>query len=580
MLFFFLFRVPVFAAGEFNISQNIEYTVSPLGKTNVHQQVNLTNNFSQIYAKEYQINLSGSNISNVTGSDASGNIIDKVDTQADSTNIYLKFSQPVVGKDQTNHFDLDYSVSDFAKKKGNTWEIQFPQFTNDDNQQINLSLSVPSSLGDLSFSSVPVTDIHTLDNTTEIKFTQNQIKDNKILLVFGNHQLFDFKLSYFLQNDKGEDVNTEIALPPDTDTQNVIFKSIVPAPTSIKSDIDGNWLAQYFIPQGKSLDITVSGQAKIHPPVPFAQNSPDPSDIQPQKYWPTTDPAITSASQNLSTPKSIYKYVVNSLNYDYSGIDSAVRKGALSAIEFPNLSLCTEFTDLFVTLSRSKSIPAREIEGFAYSNDSKVKPINTLSDVLHAWPQYYDSITKRWVQVDPTWEKTTNGIDYFTDLDLNHLVFVIHGQSSEYPPPPGSYQKDKVTKSVFVDFATDELHPDLVSPELTVSRQRQILIKNSNLFSLHHIHLTLANSSLSVDLADLPPLGSTTLTLPTQSFLQSILPQSEKYHFSFSSQESIAPFNYSIVNQDHYLHLSICIGVIIFLLCLGGILLTVTRKKS
>ena len=156
----------------------------------------------------------------------------------------------------------------------------------------------------------------------------------------------------------------------------------------------------------------------------------------------------------------------------------------MSAVNFPNSSLCTEFTDLFVTLARHKNIPAREIEGFAYSNNSKIKPINQNSDVLHAWPEYYDSARQQWIQVDPTWEKTTNGIDYFNDLDLNHLTFVIHGFQSDFPLPPGSYKKNSTDKSVFVDFATEELKPDLVTPKIDLINQ-SITIKNPNLFSLH-----------------------------------------------------------------------------------------------
>lgn len=42
--------------------------------------------------------------------------------------------------------------------------------------------------------------------------------------------------------------------------------------------------------------------------------------------------------------------------------------------------------------------------------------------------------------VDPTWENTTGGVDYFNKLDLNHFVFAIKGSSSSNPPPAGSYK--------------------------------------------------------------------------------------------------------------------------------------------
>ena len=55
--------------------------------------------------------------------------------------------------------------------------------------------------------------------------------------------------------------------------------------------------------------------------------------------------------------------------------------------------------------------------------------------------------------VDPTWGKTTQGIDYFNSLDFEHVAFVIKGLDSEYPIPAGGYKFDKETKDVDVKFA-------------------------------------------------------------------------------------------------------------------------------
>jgi len=567
------------ATGEFNITQNIIYSVNRSGLASVHQEINLSNNLSQIYAKEYQINLSGSNIQNITGNDSTGNIISKIDLANGQTSINLKFQNPAIGKDQIKQFFLDYTIVDFAKKKGNTWEIQFPVFTAPkDNQQMNITLKVPAGFGDLSFSSIPVNSIYNLTDTTQLNFTQNQISSNKILLVFGNHQLFDFKLNYFLQNTQNNPINTEIPIPPDTDNQTIILNSLEPPPTSIKTDADGNWLAQYTLDKLQTVNVTVTGQAKIHPPVPIETKPLAGEYLLSQKYWPVSDPRIVSISQSLNSPKLIYQYVVNTLNYDYDHLDTNTRKGALLALDSPSSSLCTEFTDLFVTLARSRSISAREIEGYAFSNDSKIKPVNPNSDILHAWPEFYNPTKQHWQEIDPTWEKTTNGIDYFNDLDLNHLTFVIHGLQSDYPAPPGSYKKDPSDKSVFVNFATQELKPKFLSPQISLNG-RLITIKNPNLFSLHSIDLKIANSTYNSTIDLLPPLASVDITIPQLPFIQSILPQSRYYQISLRLQEAVNPISYQLTNTTHYLYLSICIGIIIFLLCIGGIILTSSRKS-
>jgi hypothetical protein len=581
LILLLLFPKIALASGEFNITQNITYTVNQQGIASIHQEVNLTNNFSQIYAKEYQITLTGSDLKNITGSDSSGNIIDSLQNLNDQTLINLKFSDPAIGKDQSKKFSLDYSITDFAKKKGNTWEIQFPVFAaSQDTPQTNVSLTVPSSFGDLSFSSVPIGNVYNLSDTTQLNFNQNQLGANKILLVFGNHQLFDFQLNYYLKNSENYDINTEIPLPPDTNSQTIILKSLTPSPSTITTDTDGNWLAQYFIAKNQNLNVTITGQAKIHPPVASIEPPPAGTEyLSSQKYWPVADPQITAISQKLTSPKSIYRYVVNALNYDYNNIDTAIRKGALFAINSPDTSLCTEFTDLFVTLSRSKNISAREIEGFAYSNNSKIKPTNVNSDILHAWPEYYDPAKQQWLQVDPTWEKTTNGIDYFSDLDLNHLTFVIHGLHSDSPSPPGSYKENSAVKSVFVDFATEELKPGFVSPKLTLNG-RILTVRNPNLFSLHSLNLNLSDFNFKTSLNSLPPLSSVDITLPSVSFFQSVLPQFQKYKISLTLAETGNPVSYQLTNQQHYFNLIISLGSIIFLLCLGGIILTASHKSN
>lgn len=580
LLLFLFFPRSCQATGEFNISQNITYSVNRQGTASVHQDISLVNNYSQIYAKEYQITLTGASLKNITGADSSGNIIDSLRTDGDQTFISLKFSNPSIGKDQNHQFSLDYSITDFAKKKGNTWEIQFPVFTSSkDLQQATVSLEVPTDFGDLSFSSIPIASLHQLNDLTQISFNQTQIGSGKILLVFGNHQLFDFQLNYYLQNDRDYPVATEIPLPPDTNSQTVIFNSIEPSPLSINTDNDGNWLARYNLPGNSQLNVTVFGQAKVHPSVNYIEPPPASGEyLSSQKYWPVTDPQISSVSYPLNSAKSIYKYVVNTLNYDYTQIDSASRKGALSALNSPNTSLCTEFTDLFVTLARSQNIPAREIEGYAYSNNSKIKPTNPNSDILHAWPEYYDSTKQQWLAVDPTWEKTTNGIDYFTDLDLNHLTFVIHGLQSDYPAPPGSYKSSPSDKSVYVNFATEELKPTFISPKITISNH-QIIIKNPNLFSLHSLSLSSSDPAIQEKKSLLPPLGEITYELPAQSFFASLMPNSQKYHLTLALNEASEPISYQIINQQHYFNLIIVIGTVIFFLCLGGIILTVSHKK-
>jgi len=129
----------------------------------------------------------------------------------------------------------------------------------------------------------------------------------------------------------------------------------------------------------------------------------------------------------------------------------------LAALDSPQSSLCGDFTDLFIALCRAAGIPARALDGYAYTNDLKIIQASASTDVLHSWPEYYNEEQKLWVQVDPTWENTSHGLNYFNKFDMAHFVFVIHGENDSFPASPGSYSKpDSSERQVFVNFGKED----------------------------------------------------------------------------------------------------------------------------
>ena len=137
-------------------------------------------------------------------------------------------------------------------------------------------------------------------------------------MVFGDYQLFDFHLSFELDNDSPDRIATEIAIPPDTTTQTVTYTQISPRPISITTDTDGNWLAQYHLDPYKKTTVTVTGQVKITPDS-FPQQSIDPSTyLLPQTYWPVNQPQIQQTASTLNSAGQIYRYVVDTLDYNYN----------------------------------------------------------------------------------------------------------------------------------------------------------------------------------------------------------------------------------------------------------------------
>lgn len=217
-------------------------------------------------------------------------------------------------------------------------------------------------------------------------------------------------------------------------------------------------------------DIRVKGKAQVnlYPKKQVESNKELAKYLNETTYWQTKNEDIVKLSRSLRTPRAIYEYVVKNLNYDFSRVtDNKARLGAVEVLKNPSSAVCLEFTDLFIAIARASGIPAREVDGFAYTENETQRPLSLEKDVLHAWPEYYDKELQTWIMIDPTWGNTTGGTDYFDTLDFDHFAFVIKGIDSRYPVTAGGYklEETKNKKDVNVSFidSYDQALPVLTS---------------------------------------------------------------------------------------------------------------------
>ena len=549
---FFLFFFPHFikAADEFTTDYNLRYEVKPDGLVHVNQDIILTNNLSAVYATKYSLILPSTKIQNVKASDKVGPCQTEISQNDKTTTIVINFNEPVVGANKTLDFNLNYESLDIARKNGEVWEINIPKIANESNiDNYTISLVVPLSFDKPAFIRPEPVETSTEGDFNVYRFVKSQLSESGVNAVFGPFQIFDFTLFYNLKNPNLTTGETEIALPPDTAFQQLTYQKIEPQPSNISVDEDGNWLAKYYLKPREKVKITVTGKVKI-----FAQpqtNFPQPNEqnlaknLKPAPFWEIDNPEIIKAAQNLKTPKEVYDFVVKTLNYDFTRVSNqAERMGAAQSLAHPNQAICMEFTDLFVALSRTIGIPTREIDGFAYTTDARSRPLGLMADVLHAWPEYYDEQKKAWIPVDPTWGRTTNGVDYFSKTDLNHFAFVIHGENSEYPYPAGSYKlEDSLGKDVQVGFGeysetmgakTSDLEVNFDLPEEIFwgkTEKGKITLKNNGQNALYNLDLQVQSqglellSSESKKIKILPPL--TSIEIPLSFKTKNLLAKSE-----------------------------------------------------
>lgn len=468
------------AEGEFSVDANVTYLVHENGKSVVTHEVYLENNFSTLYATTYTLSLENIDAGSVTARDDKGKaLVVETNKEGDKTNIQINFSDAVVGQGAKRHFFVVYENGNFAVRTGEIWEVSIPRLADESSfRNYSVSLDVPSNFGLEAYVS-PKADTHSEIGGHKIySFKKNQILETGITAGFGAFQVFSFNLSYHLENPLSRDAQTEIALPPDTAFQKVYIQSIEPKPVSIDMDPDGNWLAIYKLKSRQRVDVNVMGSVQIFAsfrPFPKPTNETLSTNLKETDFWQVNDPQIKALAMELKTPRAIYDYVSKNLKYEFARVQPNVqRMGAKAALNSPTQAICMEFTDLFIALARAAGIPAREVNGYAYTENPELQPLSLVADVLHAWPEYYDSNAGAWIPIDPTWGSTTGGQDFFSKLDLRHFAFVMHGEDSSKPYAPGSYKLGpNPQKDVFVSFG--KLPEERTSiPVLTVTHKKQI----------------------------------------------------------------------------------------------------------
>ncbi len=487
VLFLFIFPSRVLAASNFNTDYHVTYTVDEQGIAHAVVNGTLTNTTLQYYATSYKIQLGFDAISNVQAKDAQGLITPQVIKNSDGYVIALNFNHQAVGLRNKQQFSITFDTPTLAHHYGRIWEIDIPGISNpEDFSTFVVELKTPLSFGTPAY-------IKPQQASNSLTFDKQTLGKSGISLAYGDLQVYNFQLTYHLRNPNLYPISTQIALPPSTNYQDVSITNIDPTPTNVVEDKDGNWLAKYHLSSAQNMDILVKGNVAIHlDPKQVSQTPSDLSDyVKPQQYWEVGNTTIQQITTQLQTPQAIYAYVSNKLHYDFARVTGdKPRLGALKVLQNPNSAVCREFTDLFIALARAAHIPAREVDGFAYTDNPRQRPLSLEKDILHVWPEYYDSQRRTWIMIDPTWGSTTGGVDYFNTLDFDHFAFVIKGESSVSPIPAGGYKftNDPVSKDVQIAFAAEP--PDekplfslkSMLPEISIAGlpiQGKVLIKNN-----------------------------------------------------------------------------------------------------
>jgi hypothetical protein len=586
------------------------YTVDRNGTTQVSHHIRITNQTPTIYLKQYALKTSYYGLENITVKSGEKEIQANTVSNNSGTNIGITFEDDVVGQGKIRDFYIEYLNKDLATVAGNVLEVHIPQLGDNTSFNSNKTILITPA-----YFALPV---RVNPTPTKSDFVQTQVRTEfdrpngeSISAIFGMEQNYKMTLRYHLENPSSSPAIAQIALPPDTQFQKLHYHALDPLPNEMKQDVDGNWIATYRIPASSVTVVHLTAEALV---TLEANTTPvtKPTAIHTKndQYWESKNPVILEKAQQFSSPQAIYDHVVNTLSYSRKELtlESLNRYGAVDAFENPEDAVCQEFADTYIAIARAADIPTRRLIGYAHTENSLLRPLSFEGDVLHAWPEYYDTAQNKWISIDPTWGNTTGGIDYFNQFDLNHIVFTINGNSSSLPNPAGSYKvlSEAETKDVEVSIS-DTIFPQ-IGPEITTTLEQKkfffiplpgmftISITNETGQAWYDIqpHITAHDPSVAVSFGKDSKINSL-LPYQTQTFdvtffteeftLPSTSEISVSYAWSSTKELLYEPSKQTIISgpkfitafqkQETYVYLGI--GAVILTLITGSIL--VFRQK-
>ncbi len=436
------------------------------------QETFLIQNFRETLSDE-EYNLKTSTL---TLTDEYGNSIYYSLTR-DGDNIVVTANYPTpLNSHQSQVFLLQYQTNELTENVGKITNIYIPgleenyEETATDTQSgtttsigYTTRLMVPKTLGTSSFTLPQPTNSLEDDNFYTYEFGTGEILGKTVWQQIGTEQIYKFKITQptlqtdFTTSEKLSFLSKNkysVVLPRQYDetNQQVLFTSINPLPNEVYQDEDGNLIAVFYMDANQTaniviegyitvaLDLDEAGNATPEPILPTnatltdLSNYPDMSKyLQSAEYWEVDSPEIQQKAQELVGDKTKiidilradYEFIINSIDYDVLKTNGQnQRQGALATLQGGS-SVCMEYSDLLIAITRAQGIPSRAAYGYGYD------PKYSNQQLDHQWVQVWIP-EFGWLSIDPTWGETGRE---FIGGDLDHALWYVASQNPNTPAP-------------------------------------------------------------------------------------------------------------------------------------------------
>lgn len=454
----------VHAALNASSSYNIRVKISPKGIAEFEYMINLVNESEGFFIRDYSLISDHRDLIDLKVFE-NGRLGDFRKEHVDRK-VRIKIllqSQLIKSGDETD-FYIQYKTREVYKKDGLLWRVYIPPIkSEEDLYSTNFTLTIPSSLGEISYVSIKGGEFAEQGDNKIFSYTQSDAPFG-VLLLFGDKQQYDFVYKYKLENKSSERKRFSINLPPDSDFQKVYFLDASYSPDRALTDRTGNNAVEYLLGPQENREIRIAGIITYSLSEEGENLNADTLEkyLQPTEVWDFESDDVRAVINKVTrqdyfpyeNASLIYEYLI--LNFDYLESGVSQRRDVVHLLNEKSKLSCLNYADLFVTLARGVGIPAREVIGYStWSPDL---------NALHSWVEFYDESQDKWVAADPCLEKRI-GFSEFEDLDLDRVILAYRGVSDSAPEVISPFNK-------FQDLDSDNLEINVSSYEYIKDSQQ------------------------------------------------------------------------------------------------------------
>lgn len=541
----------------------------------VSREITLTNQTAELYVSEYQLTFSSANrLQNLAILEDGVSSVFEKSQNGSLLNVRIKLAKPAIGKGAKKTILVNYRLENYLNRSGVSSELFIPlsqPSTKENLVGYRVVVQTPTDYPELGISKPR------LSASTPPHYEWNDLLNfpgKALYISFSKRAFYKIRLNYVLTNRSLYPQRQSIPLVPDGIYQKIYLEELYPLPESVSLDADSNYLATYIVPANGTQKVIYSGYVELFTTPREAVrhfyasqlNSETLSRYLTQEsYWDLSNAILNDSEiQALTGSLAIYDYIINKLSYNTARINQDLtRMGAAWIYQNPEQAVCMEYSDLFIALSREKGLPAREVVGYAITNNESLLPASFLGDVFHAWPERYDGARQTWLPLDPTWADTS-GIDYYSSFDLSHISLVYHGKDPRFPLPPGVYKTNPESQDILVQgvasLPAEKQRLQVLSPEkisFRLNREGSLpltLFSETNHF-LYNLKLTLKDERTKTVVAEqtlavIVPLSEQQIifNLPKNQLQKS----GSGSYLLLANNQKLAKINYALKTEIHY----------------------------